>query len=110
MGPVPEGGFRAVRWTGAADSRHARRMEDTDPIPGLIPKQIIAAEATAAGASLAEAATAAGVVCNLQRRDPAEGGRGRHADNRIRRGGGVEVNRATRGRSVDLGRRPCPSA
>ena len=30
--------------------------------PGLSPKQIIAAEATAAGASLAEAATAAGVA------------------------------------------------
>ena len=46
-------------------------MEDS---PGLSPKQIIAAEATAAGASLAEAATAAGVALRTASRwrgDPA---------------------------------------
>ena len=49
-------------------------MEDSDPIPDLTPKQIIAAEATAAGASLAEAATAAGVslrTASRWRGDPA---------------------------------------
>ena len=45
-------------------------------------------------------------LATYRRRDPAEGGRGRHADNRIRRGGGVEVNRATRGRNNQHGRRP----
>ena len=46
-------------------------MEDS---PGLSPKQIIAAEATAAGASLAEAATAVGVALRTVSRwrgDPA---------------------------------------